>query len=73
MKIENSINNLLTARENEAMTKRYLQGLTLKDIAIDMGISIERVRQIILKAIRKMHRYKGFSNRQLLSYGIPRY
>jgi len=43
----------LSDREKEIVTMRFFDGLTLEEIGLRLHISKERVRQIILKALRK--------------------
>ena len=44
----------LTEREQIVIKKRYIEGLTLESVALHLGVSRERVRQIEAKAIRKL-------------------
>lgn len=46
----------LTQREQSAVSMRFDGGKTLDYIGRDLGVSKERVRQIILKACRKLRR-----------------
>lgn len=45
---------LLTQREESVIRKRFLEGFTHRQIADDMDVSHERVRQIEVKALRKL-------------------
>lgn len=57
----------LTEREREALTKRYKNGFTLQAIADCFGVTRERVRQIIVKAERRL-RHPSRAN--YLVYGM---
>ena len=46
----------LSDREKEIVTMRFFDGLTLNEIGLRLHISTERVRQIILKTLRKCRR-----------------
>lgn len=55
-----SLMKFLTERERNVITKSFGMGcseMTINDIALDMGLTRERVRQIMTKALRKMKYY----------------
>lgn len=49
-------NPYFTEREREAYIARARDGLTYKNAAAKMGVTTERVRQIVLKMERKLHK-----------------
>lgn len=52
------IRNELTPREHNMYIKKHMNKLTLKEIANEYGVSIERARQIIKLAEMKIDHYK---------------
>ena len=44
----------LDARERGAVKARFFDGASLEDIGREYGISRERVRQIVMRALRKL-------------------
>lgn len=46
----------LPEREADVIRKRYYEGMTLKEIAANVGISPERIRQLEERALRKLRR-----------------
>lgn len=67
----------LTEREREAIELRIFHDETLASAGLIMGITRERVRQIVAKGLRKLQRYhKEFSGEdsyywtQLLKFGL---
>ena len=48
----------LTDREKDLIHKKFCERMTLKQVALEEGISPERVRQILAKASRKL-RYQA--------------
>ena len=46
----------LPEREANVIRKRYYEGLTLKEVAANVGVSPERIRQLESKALRKLRR-----------------
>lgn len=57
----------LTAREQDMVTARFRDGLTLEEIGVAHGIAGERTRQVIAKAMRKMRRPEA---RDILRMGV---
>ncbi len=72
--------NKLSERERGVVVKEYFDGLVLREIAASYGLSIERVRQIKLKALKrlrvdpelKLYR-KGQCLERCLHYGSRKY
>ena len=65
--------SILKFREQIILTLRYGEGLTLQEISEEIGISKERVRQVILQSFGKMicaNSKKIEKNRILSSYVI---
>ena len=67
----------LTEREREAIELRILHEETLANVGLAMGITRERVRQIVAKGLRKLQRhYKQFAGEdsyawsRLLKFGF---
>ena len=56
----------LTEREEEVIRYRFQQDMTFDDIANEIGITRERCRQILAKALRKMRRPESMS---VMRYG----
>ena len=56
--LEETINKL-TPREAKVIMHRYKDGWTLEEIAREYGVTRERIRQIVLKGIRKLQRYES--------------
>lgn len=59
--------SLLTEREAGVLSLRYKQGLKLDDVGKVYGVSRERIRQILYKALRKL---KHPSKWRFIKYGI---
>lgn len=59
----------LTPREEECLTKRYLDHMTLEEIAQDYNLTRERVRQIICKALARIrHKLLRKEKEQLINF-----
>ena len=56
--------SLLTERERQMLSARYERGLTLEQLGKEQGVTRERIRQIIAKAIRKL-RHPSYSRKFL--------
>lgn len=66
------LNNMLNERERKAVNGKYERKMTLQSISEEFGVTRERVRQIVAKALRKMRHptrsryieygYSGFLN-----------
>lgn len=50
----------LTQREQRCITLRYIENKKLEEIAKEFGLTRERVRQIIAKALRRLSRYEYY-------------
>ena len=59
----------LSDREQDIITSRYKDKKTLKEIARDMSVTPERIRQIEAKAIRKMRNLKHTREIKCISLG----
>ena len=68
-RLEYSINRFLNAREIDILNRYYRHMETLKSISESQGVTIERIRQIRCKALRKLKRVGYF----VLKNGIEKY
>jgi DNA-binding CsgD family transcriptional regulator len=59
--------NTLTEREVDILQKRYIEGMTLRTIALAYGLTSERIRQIKARAIRKLRH----PSRKILFQAVP--
>jgi len=64
--LEYAIENGLTERERKAIHVYYERGMTLEEAGAEFGVTRERVRQVLAKAVRKL---RHPSRRKLIEYG----
>lgn len=67
------LNNMINERERKAVDEKYERKMSLQAIAEELGITKERVRQIVAKALRKMRhpirrRYIEYGYNGFISY-----
>lgn len=60
------LNNMINERERKAVDEKYERKMSLQAIAEELGITKERVRQIVAKALRKM---RHPARRRYIEYG----
>lgn len=60
------LNNMLNGRERKAVVMKYEQKMSLQSISEEFGVTRERVRQIVAKALRKM---RHPTRRRYIEYG----
>ena len=69
LKILNNILSTLRPREEAIVRKYYYDGFTFKEIGEYFGLTVERTRQILLKALRKIRHPTHW--RRLRDYATP--
>lgn len=67
------LNNMINERERKAVDEKYERKMSLQAISEELGITKERVRQIVAKALRKMRhpirrRYIEYGYNGFISY-----
>lgn len=56
-KLTNAVNTLLSSRERQVIGKVYSEGLSYKNTAQQLGVSVAMVNKCVVNALKKLRKY----------------